>query len=241
MWHVFVSGAINARTPNRTVPQVHFKKDYSGGRGEWRHVKNTCKPYDGPELAWFLRGCKASDGSYWALQMWQRMLPNVGYVPWTHGQRVWEVHISHWTGATAQARRVHRLGLRRPFPRGLRPGDVSRQAGLRLPHDEVGQPARHVRAPHLRRHLRLGVRRRLAPRELVRRAQPERHVLLRLLPLLELRELPAPALDEGCGQRQEVPADALRARRDAGRLGVRERPAELRLAEPHALRLGRRR
>jgi hypothetical protein len=100
-WHVFVSGAINARQPNRTIPQVHFKKDYSGGRGEWKHFKNTCRPYNGPELAWFLRGCTASDGSYWALQMWQRMLPNVGYVPWTHGQKVWEVHVSHWTGPTA--------------------------------------------------------------------------------------------------------------------------------------------
>ena len=81
---------------------MHFKKDYSGGRGKWKHFKNTCRPYDGPKLAWFLAGCKASDGSYWALQMWQRMLPNVGYVPWTHGQKVWEVHVSHWTGEIAQ-------------------------------------------------------------------------------------------------------------------------------------------
>lgn len=102
MWHVFVSGAVNARSPNPVVPQVHFKKDYSGGRGQWRHFKNTCRPYDGPQLAWLLRACKASDGSYWALQMWQRMLPNLGYVPWTHGQNVWEVHVSHWTGETAE-------------------------------------------------------------------------------------------------------------------------------------------
>src|SRR5215213_952803 len=102
MWHVFVSGAVNARPPTGAVPQVHFKKDYSGGRGKWKHFKNTCRAYDGPKLAWYLAGCKASDGSYWALQMWQRMLPNVGYVPWTHGQKVWEVHISHWTGETAQ-------------------------------------------------------------------------------------------------------------------------------------------
>jgi hypothetical protein len=102
MWHVFVSGAVNAREPSRTLPQVHFKKDYSGGRGKWKHFRNTCRPYDGPMLAWLLTACKASDGSYWALQMWQRMLPNVGYVPWSHGQKVWEVHVSHWTGETAQ-------------------------------------------------------------------------------------------------------------------------------------------
>jgi hypothetical protein len=98
MWHVFYSGAINARPPSQSVAQVKFKVDYSGGRGEWRHFKNTCRAYDGPMLAWFISACKAKDGSYWALQAWQRMLPNVGYVPWKHEQKVWELHISHWTG-----------------------------------------------------------------------------------------------------------------------------------------------
>src|SRR6266550_4035741 len=68
MWHVFYSGAINARQPSQSVAQVKFKVDYSGGRGQWRHFKNTCRPYDGPELAWFIAACKAKDGSYWALQ-----------------------------------------------------------------------------------------------------------------------------------------------------------------------------
>ena len=102
MWHVFYSGAINAREPSRSVKQVKLKVDYSGGRGEWRHFKNTCRPYDGPELAWFITACKAQDGSYWALQAWQRMLPNVGYIPWKHEQKVWELHISHWTGELPQ-------------------------------------------------------------------------------------------------------------------------------------------
>jgi hypothetical protein len=102
MWHVFYSGAINARTPNPTANQVKFKVDYSGGRGKWRHFKNTCRPYDGPTLAWFVAACKAKDGSYWALQAWQRMLPNVGYIPWKHDQKVWELHLSHWTGELAQ-------------------------------------------------------------------------------------------------------------------------------------------
>ena len=102
MWHVFYSGAINARRPSQSVPQVKFKVDYSGGRGEWRHFRNTCRPYDGPELAWFVAACKAKDGTYWALQAWQRMLPNVGYVPWKHEQKVWELHISHWTGELPQ-------------------------------------------------------------------------------------------------------------------------------------------
>jgi hypothetical protein len=102
MWHVFYSGAINARTPSPAVKQVKFRVDYSGGRGQWRHFRSTCRPYDGPQLAWFVTACKASDGSYWALQTWQRMLPNVGYLPWTHEQKVWELHISHWTGELPQ-------------------------------------------------------------------------------------------------------------------------------------------
>jgi hypothetical protein len=102
MWHVFYSGAINARSPSQTGKQVKFKVDYSGGRGEWRRFKDTCRPYDGPKLAWFITACKAQDGSYWALQAWQRMLPNAGYVPWKHEQKVWELHISHWTGEIAQ-------------------------------------------------------------------------------------------------------------------------------------------
>jgi hypothetical protein len=84
-------GAINARTPNRTVPQVKFALRYGqGGRG-------VCLPYDGPPLAWLVKACKAPDGSYWALQSWQRLKPNYGG---TTG--AWELHLSHWSGALAQ-------------------------------------------------------------------------------------------------------------------------------------------
>src|SRR5436190_20615621 len=102
MQHVFVSGAINARPPSRVLPQVKFKLDYSGGRGEWRRFKNTCRRYDGPALAWLVTACTASDGTYWALQSWQRMLPNVGYVPRRSDQKAWELHVSHWTGEPAK-------------------------------------------------------------------------------------------------------------------------------------------
>jgi hypothetical protein len=101
-WHVFYSGAINARPPSETGAQVKFKVDYSGGRGQWRHFANTCRPYDGPKLAWFVAACKASDGSYWALQAWQPRLPNAGYTPWMGAQTATELHISHWTGPVAQ-------------------------------------------------------------------------------------------------------------------------------------------
>jgi hypothetical protein len=84
-------GAINARTPNRKVPQVKFQLRYGEPGG------GVCLPYDGPPLAWLVKACKAPDGSYWALQSWQRLKPNFGG---TTG--AWELHLSHWRGAIAQ-------------------------------------------------------------------------------------------------------------------------------------------
>jgi hypothetical protein len=99
---VLAWGATNAIGPTRSRPQVKFKLDYSGGWGTfrqpvWRNFKNACQAYDGPELHWLVMGCTAPDGSYWALQSWQRMLPNYGLKP-TPQQAVWELRISHWTG-----------------------------------------------------------------------------------------------------------------------------------------------
>src|SRR5919199_4452193 len=53
--HVLVWGAVNAKTPNKSVPQVKFAKDYSGGWGKyhklyWKGFPNTCRAYDGPAL-----------------------------------------------------------------------------------------------------------------------------------------------------------------------------------------------
>jgi hypothetical protein len=57
-----------------------------------------CAPYDGPKLALAVAACKAPDGSYWAVQQWQRKLPNYGVKP-TSAQAGMEVHLSHWTGS----------------------------------------------------------------------------------------------------------------------------------------------
>jgi len=96
-------GAINALPPTRGGKQVEFKLDYSGGYGKyhstyWKTFGTTCLPYDGPQLAWVVKACKAPDGSYWALQSWQRKLPNYG-VPASGPAAGWELHLSHWTGA----------------------------------------------------------------------------------------------------------------------------------------------
>jgi hypothetical protein len=95
---VLVWGAINARHPHPRVPQVRFRKRYST---PVRSIRNTCAPYDGPALKWFLLGCKAADGCYWAVQRWQRMLPGRGAAP-TARQAAWELRLSHWKGPLPQ-------------------------------------------------------------------------------------------------------------------------------------------
>ena len=101
--HVLAWGAINAIAPSRTRAQVAFKLDYAGGWGEyhrtyWKTFRGSCGAYDGPPLAWKVVACKAPDGSYWALQAWQRMLPDYGVAP-AGTQASWELRLSHWTGA----------------------------------------------------------------------------------------------------------------------------------------------
>jgi hypothetical protein len=101
---VLAWGAVNARTPSAEIPQVRFRWDYAGGWGKyrngkyWQRFQNRCLPYDGPQLAMFVAACKAPDGSYWALQAWQRRLPLLGFDPWLPHHTNWELHLSHWSG-----------------------------------------------------------------------------------------------------------------------------------------------
>ena len=103
--HVLVWGGINAVTStDQSVRQVRFTYDYAGGWGKyrkasyWSTFKDGCTPYDGPALVYFLVACKAPDGSYWAIQRWQRGLPLLGFDPWKPSQTAYELHLSHWTG-----------------------------------------------------------------------------------------------------------------------------------------------
>jgi hypothetical protein len=101
---VLAWGAVNAIPPNQSRPQVKFNLDYSGGYAKHHNAhyyivfNGSCLPYDGPALAWRVAACKAPDGSYWAVQSWQRALPDYGIAP-TSVQSAWELRLSHWTGA----------------------------------------------------------------------------------------------------------------------------------------------
>ena len=104
--HVLAWGAVNgvAHQTDPPVAQTRFSLDYSGGwksHGRstyWETISNACRPYTGPALPFFVAGCTASDGSYWALQSWQRNLPVGGFSPWTAAQSSVELHLSHWSG-----------------------------------------------------------------------------------------------------------------------------------------------
>ena len=96
---VVASGAVNARAPSSSVPQVQFRKDYSGRT--WA-TGGSCRRYDGPALAYLVAACNAPDGTYWSLQAWQPYLPHRGYPPWLPRQTQWELHVSHWSGPTAK-------------------------------------------------------------------------------------------------------------------------------------------
>jgi hypothetical protein len=102
--HVLATGAVNALPPVQGGKQVASSLDYSGGykassgttaTSYWSSF--TCPAYNGPPLAWMTTACKAPDGSYWAVQEWQRQLPDYGVAP-NPVQAASEVHLSHWTG-----------------------------------------------------------------------------------------------------------------------------------------------
>ena len=96
VWRVLAWGAVGARQPSASVPQLEFRLDYGFGS---RSFANACRPYDGPALALLVAACKAPDGSYWALQSWQRLLPNYGVAA---GSTPRELRLSHWRGPTAK-------------------------------------------------------------------------------------------------------------------------------------------
>jgi len=101
---VLVSGALNALAPNPNVPQVQFRLDYAPKKRTQSLFTrgNGCRRYDGPRLAFFSVGCKASDGSYWAIQAWKYWRPFWGYESWLPYQDDVAFHISHWTGPLAE-------------------------------------------------------------------------------------------------------------------------------------------
>ena len=102
--HVLAWGAINALGPTADAKQVRFQLDYAGGWGKyhseyWKTFVDSCAPYSGPSLPYFVTGCTAPDGSFWAVQGFPQPLPDLGFTPWTTAQRGIWLELSHWSGA----------------------------------------------------------------------------------------------------------------------------------------------
>jgi hypothetical protein len=103
--HVLAWGAINALSPSLARPQVSFRFDYAGGFGKyhrayWKSFGNRCGAYTGQPIAWLVAACTAPDGTTWALQAWQRSLPDYGvFAP--GARSAWDLRLSHWTGLQA--------------------------------------------------------------------------------------------------------------------------------------------
>jgi hypothetical protein len=103
--HVFLWGAVNGvANEDLGARQVRFQYDTTGGwvafgnAKRWKRFRDACRPYDGPDLPFFVAGCRASDGSYWALQEWVRLAPMRGLPPFRPEQTARELHVSHWNG-----------------------------------------------------------------------------------------------------------------------------------------------
>jgi len=88
-------GAIDARAPTQAQAQVAFNLQYGGSIGP-----NVCGAYKGPPLSWRVAACTTPAGDHWAVQAWQRMLPNYGVAP-SARQAAWELRLSHWSGPLA--------------------------------------------------------------------------------------------------------------------------------------------
>ena len=110
-----------------------------------------------PALAWRVTSCTAKDGSHWALQAWQRMLPNYGLTP-SPKQAVWELRLSHWTG-DLPALTVNTNWAYRKFDHLFGNVPLRRRPRARLQVDGRRQPARLLRPQPVRRHVQLGLRR----------------------------------------------------------------------------------
>ena len=91
---VLAWGAVNAIPPTQDRDQVNFAVTYGAAP-----IRNVCRPYR-PPLAWLVVACTAPDGTHWALQSWQRGLPNYGVAP-TPERAAWELWLSHWSGPLA--------------------------------------------------------------------------------------------------------------------------------------------
>ena len=184
--HVLARGAIDALPPtpapgrSRSSSTTRAAGASSTSSDYWKHFRNACTPYSGQALPWLVAACTAPDGSFWALQKWQRELPDYGLTP-TRAQSVWELRLSHWDTDLPSARDLPRLGLSPALRPPVRALHLHRRRRLRLQVNAPRQPAGRLGPQHLRRHVQLRLREGLEAREQLPHAPTDGGLLLRLL------------------------------------------------------------
>jgi hypothetical protein len=94
-WHVLAGGAVNARPPATGRKQVSFRLRRSTAAPAF---KSGCNRLHAP-VPNLVTACTAG-GSSWAVQSWQRMLPNFGATPNALRAQA-ELRLSHWSGPLA--------------------------------------------------------------------------------------------------------------------------------------------
>ena len=84
--------------PSTRAPRApRSRRSRSGSSSAAGSARIRCRPYRGPPVPWLVAACTASDGTHWAVQSWQRMLPNYGVAP-TPERAARELRLSHWSG-----------------------------------------------------------------------------------------------------------------------------------------------
>lgn len=94
-WYVLAGGAANARPPAAGRKQVSFRLRRSTTPPTF---KGSCKRLNAP-VPKLVTACTAGKSS-WAVQSWQRALPNFGVKPSAFRAQP-ELRLSHWSGPTA--------------------------------------------------------------------------------------------------------------------------------------------
>jgi hypothetical protein len=99
-WYVLASGAVNALTPSRGKKQVSFTLRRSTTRPAF---KGSCGrlSVNRVKITSQVTACTVGGVQNWAVQEWQRALPNFGVAPSAFKAQP-ELRLSHWTGPLPQ-------------------------------------------------------------------------------------------------------------------------------------------
>ena len=202
--HVLVWGAINARTPDSRpaagplLARLHGRPAAAAARPSGSASATPAAATTAPSSATSSPAARRRDGSYWALQRWQRNLPIRGLAAVDAWQRAYELRLSHWVGPLAQVE-------------STRTGRSRRRAGHLRPHDIRGKPVHGFHTPstasrrdtygrcRLHRHARLGIRAGLEARRRQGAPSQERRLLLQLRPPGAAARLPDDRAPRGPG------------------------------------------